>query len=129
MPWCPKCGCEYREGFATCADCGIALADAPPAGPLQEGWHLNLPGSHTPGEFGDPALLLTLYDDMEADVYISLLTAENSPTFKKYPKTSGLFKIYTGSGLMGVDLYVPSEKLAEAKALLDAADSEPGIGE
>ena len=30
MPWCPKCNAEYREGFATCADCGEALTDKPP---------------------------------------------------------------------------------------------------
>ena len=32
MPWCPECGAEYREGFATCSECGVALTDAPPAG-------------------------------------------------------------------------------------------------
>jgi len=31
MPWCPECGAEYREGFATCSDCGVALTDAAPA--------------------------------------------------------------------------------------------------
>ncbi len=27
MPWCPKCKTEYRDGIATCADCGSALVD------------------------------------------------------------------------------------------------------
>lgn len=27
MPWCPKCGTEYREGFDTCADCGEMLLE------------------------------------------------------------------------------------------------------
>jgi len=31
MPWCPECGAEYREGFGTCSECGVALVDAPPA--------------------------------------------------------------------------------------------------
>ncbi len=30
MPWCPKCGAEYREGFARCSECDAALTDAPP---------------------------------------------------------------------------------------------------
>jgi len=27
--WCPTCGAEYREGFSTCSDCGVALVDTP----------------------------------------------------------------------------------------------------
>ncbi len=25
MPWCPQCGTEYREGYAQCPECGVAL--------------------------------------------------------------------------------------------------------
>jgi hypothetical protein len=32
MPFCPSCGAEYRPRFATCADCRVALVDAPPQG-------------------------------------------------------------------------------------------------
>ena len=28
--FCPKCGSEYREGFAECADCGEALIEEKP---------------------------------------------------------------------------------------------------
>jgi hypothetical protein len=28
--YCPKCGCEYREGFLKCSDCGIFLVPDPP---------------------------------------------------------------------------------------------------
>lgn len=31
--WCPQCGAEYREGLATCTDCGVALSTEPPANP------------------------------------------------------------------------------------------------
>ena len=27
MPWCPKCGTEYREGFTECKDCHVALTE------------------------------------------------------------------------------------------------------
>ena len=29
--YCPKCGCEYREGFDVCADCGEKLVSEEPA--------------------------------------------------------------------------------------------------
>lgn len=29
--FCPKCGDEFRPGFAKCPDCEIALVDDPPA--------------------------------------------------------------------------------------------------
>ena len=32
MTWCPECGVEYREGFARCSDCGVALVNQPPPG-------------------------------------------------------------------------------------------------
>jgi hypothetical protein len=25
--YCPECRCEYRPGFDTCSDCGVALVD------------------------------------------------------------------------------------------------------
>lgn len=28
--YCPQCGVEYREGFATCSDCQVALVPAIP---------------------------------------------------------------------------------------------------
>jgi hypothetical protein len=34
--WCPNCGAEYREGVDTCADCGVALVDEPPAAPAED---------------------------------------------------------------------------------------------
>lgn len=27
MPWCPKCGYEYKEGYTVCADCNVELVD------------------------------------------------------------------------------------------------------
>ena len=31
--FCPRCGCEYRDGFTECADCHVPLAAEPPPPP------------------------------------------------------------------------------------------------
>lgn len=98
MPWCPKCGIEYREGFSACADCGSALVDARPdqSGPEQpdgeEGWE------H----------LVFLYSEMEADIVIGLLETEGIPVIKTYKGMGVLHKVYTGKAT-GVDLLSRSE--------------------
>ena len=28
MPWCPKCGYEYKEGYTRCADCNVELVES-----------------------------------------------------------------------------------------------------
>lgn len=33
MPWCPKCGAEYRDSVAKCATCEMALVAEPPRSP------------------------------------------------------------------------------------------------
>ena len=32
MPWCPKCGAEFRPGFTECNTCHIPLMDHKPDG-------------------------------------------------------------------------------------------------
>lgn len=32
MPWCPKCGAEFREGFFSCNSCHVPLIDHKPDG-------------------------------------------------------------------------------------------------
>lgn len=38
MPWCPKCGAEFRAGFTTCNTCHVKLVDHKPDGtePVEE---------------------------------------------------------------------------------------------
>lgn len=42
MPWCPKCGAEYREGLTTCAKCQAALVEERPPAPRRL-WRESLP--------------------------------------------------------------------------------------
>ena len=32
--WCPRCRAEYRPGYDTCADCGVALVEEEPPAPV-----------------------------------------------------------------------------------------------
>ena len=32
MPWCPKCGAEFRKGFTACNTCHVRLIDHKPDG-------------------------------------------------------------------------------------------------
>ncbi|MEZ5364778.1 MAG: DUF2007 domain-containing protein [Bryobacterales bacterium] len=34
--YCPNCRVEYRPGFDTCSDCGVALVEEPPSDPVAE---------------------------------------------------------------------------------------------
>ena len=84
MPWCPKCGIEYREGFSACADCGSTLADERPdqSGPGQ------------PGDEGGWEHLAFMYSETEADIVTGLLETEGIPVVKTYKGMGILHKVY-----------------------------------
>ena len=50
--FCPKCRCEYREGFTTCSDCDVSLVSVlPPEPPPPEtSPHVKLYSPRDPGE-------------------------------------------------------------------------------
>ena len=42
--WCPNCGAEYRKGFETCTDCGVALVDERPPEPDHDDARIDVAG-------------------------------------------------------------------------------------
>lgn len=61
---------------------------------------------------------LYIFNETEADIVMGLLETEGIPVLKMY-KGMGIFhKVYTGK-VTGVDLYVPREKLQQARQLLE----------
>ncbi len=111
--WCPNCGAEYREGFARCADCDVALADAPPAPPE--------PHRHeravVDGPFlpQDDTVELLRTNPLEADVIAARLRSEGIPAvvFDDDPYASGPL----GTNIQGVRVVVRRGDLATALAL------------
>jgi hypothetical protein len=108
MPWCPKCKTEYREGFDICSDCGETLVSEYPADPN---------GAEEIEKDGDWEHFIYLFNETEADIVMGLLESADIPVIKMYKGMGILHKVYTGK-VSGVDLFVPKEKLEQAKELL-----------
>ena len=76
--FCPECGCEYREGFYECADCGVALTYEPPQAdpPLEKGEFV------TVLETSDPALISVVKSILEgSNIWYSELKVKQCPAF------------------------------------------------
>jgi hypothetical protein len=115
MPWCPKCGVEYREGFETCSDCGCALVETP-----EEIEAVAVEEEEAPNPFvGGETFLVSVADSIEADMIEGLMNENRIPVLKKYGTVGGEYlEIFMGKTNMGVDLYVPSFLFAKALKLL-----------
>ncbi len=104
MSFCPKCKCEYREGFSECADCEEILVDS-------------LPKSEFPKEQYSEVYLKTVSTDIDAEMLIEMLSHEGIPVRKKYRECGDYLKVFMGNTIMGIDLFVPSELYERAYAL------------
>lgn len=73
---CPNCHAEYREGFDTCADCGIALVRGP--APLTEEHAPEEPSDHGRpiGDRNDRPVVLGIFPRLPAQILVGKLQAE-----------------------------------------------------
>jgi len=118
--FCPQCKSEYREGFTTCADCGVALVEALPdaeAEPDQdEDWATVL-------ESGDPALLAMAHSLLDAEGITARFPGEGLQSlFGVGPMGAG-FNVAIGPAAVQVPAHL-AEKARELLALLDEPASE-----
>jgi hypothetical protein len=68
--FCPKCGCEYREGFTECADCRVPLTDeAPPPEPGPK------------PEYADFVSVMATSNLMDIAIIKAILSEEEIPFF------------------------------------------------
>jgi hypothetical protein len=134
MPWCPKCGIEYREGFETCSDCGCELSEEPvpvdpDSVPEAEADAESESKPESEPQFDQEAFLISTENSIEAEMIEGLLNADEIPVLKKYDDGGDYLKIYMGGVTSGVDLYVPSHLLDKAKEILEASQGILGGSE
>lgn len=112
MPYCPNCRTEYREGIVTCADCEVPLVTA-----LPEVSHAAPPLE----------LLLRTADAELLPVVLSALDAAGIPCWTEGAESAALLPLGPGTAStftgVGAELFVPSDRLDEARALLEAVET------
>lgn len=80
------------------------------------------------------SLLTTVFDDVLVEIYQDLLTDAGIPFLKKDRGGGTAVRIITGANRCGTDIYVPTERLQEARDLLESTpietvDEENGDGQ
>ena len=75
---------------------------------------------HNPPVEGQ-VFLITAGDSIEADIIESKLSTAGIPVYRKYREPGAYLEIILGTTTMGIDLFVPEEKIEEAKSILDSA--------
>lgn len=108
--WCPECGAEYRPGYASCADCHVALID-------------RQPDSGAAGLRHDPDrrfVELSRVPALEASMIVNRLRAGGVTT-----ANLGAEPIYRSlSFTEGVPIVVADDELAVAQEILAGLDVE-----
>jgi hypothetical protein len=124
--FCPQCGAEYREGVASCKDCGVALVATLSPEPDEPEWV-------------DLVTVLRTSDEAQLTVAKSLLEAEGIRCLLKSAGVQGIvdFGQLSGTSLAMnlIELRVRSDDAEAARELLAAQDlsfeetEEAGPGE
>ncbi|HHY13142.1 MAG TPA: DUF2007 domain-containing protein [Thermoanaerobacterales bacterium] len=108
MPFCPKCGTEYRKGFSNCVDCKVELVES------LDNKKGNLEKPHW-------VHLITAHDEIEANVILGLLDANGIRGIKRYSGFSEYLKVYMGTAF-NVKILVPDNVLKNAKNILTISE-------
>ena len=108
MPYCPKCRCEYRDGFSECVDCGVGLID-------------HLEPEPRPGDLDKStfAAVRSYPSRIHAEMVQEALSNEGIPAIIRGSEIFG-----TGTGLVDaappkMTVCVPEDRVEEAALIAD----------
>ena len=110
MPFCLKCRFEYREGFTHCPDCECELVASLPVQVKEE--------EDSGQEF---VWLANVEDGPLGEGAIAMLRAYEIPYRTCYSDQGLVAELYMGKSFAGIDVYVPEQRLKEARELLEQA--------
>lgn len=124
MPWCPKCGSEYRDGFTECASCGVKLVDKltdeqKKQAEMEERHDMVLPEG-----MSRPVAVFTAKNRLEAESIEDMLRDNDIPVFDR-PAAFRQIQSYSGADArFGVELVVDASQTARARQLIDEMQTE-----
>lgn len=107
MSWCLNCRAEYVEGVNICSDCDCELVE------------ILVPVKKDEVTYSKEELLLTVTDSIEANLIKVILNDNNIPVIMKHKGSGAYLELYMGMTYLGIEIYVPSKLLNEAKEILD----------
>jgi hypothetical protein len=123
--WCPECGGEYREGFAVCADCGVALVETPPADVDREEANHELVGPFLPD---DDLVEVATTNAVDAELIAAQLRGSGIPAVVFGVGTAGdLLTVQHSEGSRVMVRRADREEAARIVADLDTADAATPI--
>lgn len=123
MPWCPKCGAEYRDGFTRCASCDVPLVDrltdeqskqANKSEAERECDKMVLPEG-----MSSPIAVYTAKNRLEAESIEEMLRDNDIPVFDR-PAAFRQIQSYSGADArFGVELVVDASQTSRARQLIE----------
>ena len=128
MPWCPKCGAEYRDGFTRCASCDVPLVDR-----LTDEQSKEANKSETerecdkmvlPEGMSSPIAVYTAKNRLEAESIEEMLRDNDIPVFDR-PAAFRQIQSYSGADArFGVEQAVEASQTSRARQLIEQMQAE-----
>ncbi len=124
MPWCPKCGSEYRDGFTECASCGVKLVDKLTDEQKKQAEMEERRDMVLPEGMSRPVAVFTAKNRLEAESIEDMLRDNDIPVFDR-PAAFRQIQSYSGADArFGVELVVDASQTARARQLIDEMQTE-----